>query len=120
MVAVKTQDVMDKLLSCEAVEPLPETQMLNQLIYREDIYPEDNYREDNYREDKVLLDGEEAGDRVDQIWTASNDKVTVQVWDSRAKICLKVSQQAHQNICMKSIADIAVKAILDELKRDAQ
>ena len=110
MVAVKTQDVMDKLLSCEAVEPLPETLMLNQLIYRED----------NYREDKVLLDGEEAGDRVDQIWTASNDKVTVQVWDSRAKIRLKVSQQAHQNICMKSIADIAVKAILDELKRDAQ
>lgn len=115
MVAVKTQDVMDKLLSCEAVEPLPETLMLNQLIYRED-----NYRADNYREDKVLLDGEEAGDRVDQIWTASNDKVTVQVWDSRAKIRLKVSQQAHQNICMKSIADIAVKAILDELKRDAQ
>jgi hypothetical protein len=109
MVAVKSQDVMDKLLSCEKPEPLPESQKLNQLIYREDHA---------LGQDKGQ--GDDSGDHIDQIWTASHDKVTVEVWESRAKIHVKVSQQTHQQISMKGIADIAVKAIITELKRDAR
>jgi hypothetical protein len=105
MVAVEAQDVMDKLLSCEESDQLPEARELNQLIYRED---------------DSVLDEATTANQADQIWTASNDKVTVQVGESRAKIRVKVSQQAHQRLSMKAITDIAVKAITDELKRDTQ
>jgi hypothetical protein len=105
MVAAKAQDAMDKLLSCDEPEPLPETGELNELIYRED--------------DGALMDVGTAA-RVDRIRNAGDDTVTVQVGESRAKIRVTVAPDAQQNLSMKTIADIAAKAIIDELKRDTQ
>lgn len=105
MVAVKAQDVMDNLLSCEDGEQLPDVEELNCLIYR--------------NPDSIPANAT-TGNQVDQIWTASKDQVTVQVWESRANIRIRVSQESHQDISMKGIADIAVKAIIAELRRDSQ
>jgi len=105
MVAVKAQDVMDNLLSCETGEQLPETEELDYLIYR----------------NPDSLDADDSTEtQFDHIWTASKDKVTVQICESRANIRIRVSRQSHQDISMKGIADIAVKAIIDELRRKAQ
>jgi hypothetical protein len=57
---------------------------------------------------------------VDQIWTATKDKVTVYVWESKANIRIRVSQSEHKDISMEKIADIAVKAIIGELQGDQQ
>jgi hypothetical protein len=105
MVAVKAQDVMDNLLSCEAVESFPAAEKLDYLIYR----------------DPDKLSTEPPGEnQCDQIWTASQDKVTVQIWESRANIRVRVSQKTHPDLCMKGIADIAVQAIIEELRRDTK
>ena len=105
MVAVKVQDVMDNLLSCEDAEQFPEGEELDYLIYRN---PDS------------LSAHASTGNQLDQIWTASKDKVTVQIWESRANIRIRVSQQSHRDISMKGIADIAVKAIVNELRKDTQ
>ena len=104
MVAVKAQDVMDKLLHCGATDPIPDSEVLDSLIYRNP---------------QSLEASASTGKQIDQIWTASRDKVTVQVWDTRANIRIRVAPDAHQDVCMKTIADIAVKAIIDELRRDS-
>jgi hypothetical protein len=105
MVAVKAQDVMDQLLHCGATETVADSEALNSLIYRN---PQEQQPPGS------------TGNHVDQIWTASRDKVTVQIWESRANIRIRVAPEVHQGVCMKSIADIAVKAIVDELRRDSQ
>ena len=101
MVAVKAQDVMDKLLNCEKSEQIPGSQALDCLIYRNP-------------------DGADNSDQIDRIWTVTRDKVTVQIWESRANIRIRVAPDSHPDISMKEIADIAAKAIVDELRRDTQ
>ena len=105
MVAVKAQHVMDKLLNCEKSEQLPDSEALDCLIYRN---PDS------------LPTSADHGDHIDRIWTATRDKVTVQIWESRANIRISVAPDSHPNISMKEIADIAAKAIVDELRRDTQ
>jgi hypothetical protein len=51
-------------------------------------------------------------------WQTSKDNVSVQVWEGKAKIKVKVSPGKKGNISMKRIADIAVNAILEELKKE--
>ncbi len=104
MVAVKAQHVMDKLLNCEKGEPLPESEALDCLIYRN---PDS------------LPANPGTGDNIDRIWAAARDKVTVQIWESRAKIRIRVAPDSHPDISMKKIADIAARAIEDELRRDS-
>ncbi len=53
-----------------------------------------------------------------RIWQASKDNVSVQVWESKAKIKVKVSSLNKKTISMKRIADVAVNAILEELKKE--
>ena len=103
MSAVKAQDVMENLLSCGDSDQLPDAEELNCLIYRN---PDS------------LPDNDEVENQVDRIWTATKDKVTVKIWESRANIRIRVAQDSHRNISMKGIADIAVKAIIEELRRN--
>ena len=105
MSALKAQDVMANLLNCENSDPLPDAEELNYLLYRNSEKP---------------LDALEGPCDVDQIWTASQDKVTVQLWESRANIRIRVARDSNMNISMKGIADIAVKAIIEELRRATQ
>jgi len=53
-----------------------------------------------------------------KIWQASKDNVSVQVWESKAKIKVKVSSLNKKTISMKRIADVAVNAILEELTKE--
>ena len=53
----------------------------------------------------------------EKIWQASKDNISVQVWEGRAKIKVKVSQ-GKKTISMKQIAKIAVNAIDEELKKE--
>ncbi|MBU1340447.1 MAG: hypothetical protein KKE44_07905 [Proteobacteria bacterium] len=57
-------------------------------------------------------------DQDTRIWQASKDNVSVQVWEGKAKIKVKVSPGKKENISMKRIAQIAVNAILEELKKE--
>ena len=57
-------------------------------------------------------------DKGKKIWQASKENVSVQVWEGKAKIKVKVSPGKKESISMKRIADIAVNAILEELKKE--
>jgi hypothetical protein len=105
MVAVKAQQVMDKLLHCAVDDTVADSEALNRLIYRDP---------------RNLQAHAGTGNHVDQIWTASRDKVSVQIWESRASIRIRVAPDTHKDVSMKAIADIAVKAIVEELRRDRQ
>ena len=52
-----------------------------------------------------------------KFWQASKENVSVQVWEGKAKIKVRVSP-GEKTISMKRIADIAVNAILEELKKE--
>lgn len=51
-------------------------------------------------------------------WEASKENISVQVWEEKAKIRVKVTPKIKGNISMKRIASIAVDAILKELKKE--
>ena len=105
MNTANSQDIMENLLTCGDTENLPVVEELNCLIYRN---PDSQLKE------------KKPASQVDQIWTANKDKVTVQVWESRANIRIRVAQKSRRDVSMKSIADIAVNAIIDELRRESQ
>jgi len=57
-------------------------------------------------------------DLESRLWQTSKDNISVQVWESKAKIRVKVSSLNKKTISMKRIADVAVNAILEELKKE--
>lgn len=95
----KKKDVMDNLLSGkDDGEKFPEMDELNCLIYRS-------------ADDDV-----EAGlpePEIDKSWELSRDSVTIQVWESKAKIRIKVSREARGTISIDRIANIAMDAIVE-------
>ncbi len=105
MTGDKADGVMDSLLSTSDDGDHPTLEELNCLIYRR---PED-----------VPASGEEA-DPEQPSWKASQDNITVQIWESKANIRIKVSGESRKHISMNKIAEIAVQAIVDELKKEAE
>ena len=55
-------------------------------------------------------------DHGEKIWQASKENVSVQVWEGKAKIKVKVSE-GKRKISMEHIANVAVNAIVEELKK---
>ncbi|MCP4020386.1 MAG: hypothetical protein GY729_00970 [Desulfobacteraceae bacterium] len=98
----KSKDIMDSILSGTDEGLSNQADELDCLIYKtgKDF------------EDEIPSSTDE------QIWQVSKENVTVQVWESKAKIRLKVSTGKKGNISMKRIANIAVDAILEELKKE--
>jgi hypothetical protein len=100
----KKKDVMEDLLSGkDDGEKFPEMDELNCLIYR------------------TADDDVEAGlpePEIDKSWELSRDNVTIQVWESKAKIRIKVSREARGTISIDRIANIAMDAIVEELKKE--
>ncbi len=74
------------------------------------------YKNDSHIKDKSFDDSPD--DPVGEIWQASKENISVKVWDGKAKIKVKVSSGQKKNITMKRIANIAVDAILEELKKE--
>ena len=97
----KKIDVMDTILEGLGNDFAAPVEELDCLIYRKDAKIKDEILEN---------DGE-------RTWQASKDNVSVQVWEGKAKIKVKVSQ-GKKTISMKQIAKIAVNAIVKELKKE--
>jgi len=57
-------------------------------------------------------------DQKEKIWQVSKENVSVRVWESNARIKVTVSPGRKRNISMKQIANVAVNAILEELKKE--
>ena len=91
----KKKDIMDSILDGQEDEFSARIQELDCLIYKSDSTIQDA-----------------------KIWQASKENVSVQVWEGKAKIKVKVSPGKKETISMKRIASIAVDAILEELKKE--
>jgi len=64
------------------------------------------------------LEDEIIEDRDDKIWRILKEDASVKVWEGGGKVRVKVSSRGRKNISMKKIVDIAVNAILAELKKE--
>ncbi|OGR15432.1 MAG: hypothetical protein A2097_02195 [Desulfobacula sp. GWF2_41_7] len=95
----KKKDIMDNILVGHGDEFASRVEELNCLIYKSGHESMDE-------------------DREGRVWQASKDNVSVQVWESKAKIKVNVSSLNKKTISMKRIADVAVNAILEELKKE--
>jgi len=102
----KKKNIMDSILAGQHTEFEERVEQLNCLIYKNDPDSMDEPIPE-------LTDGND-----EKVWQSSRDDVSVQVWESRAKIRVKVSPGKYKNVSMKRIADIAVEAILEELKKE--
>jgi hypothetical protein len=98
----KKKDIMDSILEGQGEESFARIRELDCLIYKTDSSGQDDLSENSDI----------------KIWQASKENVSVQVWEGKAKIKVKVSPGKKENISMKRIAKIAVDAILGELKKE--
>ena len=96
------KDIMFNILLGHGDEFAARAEELNCLIYKSDSDLHEGVLEDESK----------------KIWQASEENVSVQVWEGKAKIKVRVSGGKKEQISMKRIADIAVKAILEELKKE--
>ncbi len=99
------KSIIDDILSEKSADILPGMDELECLIYRD---PSDLPEED-------CCDIADAG----LIEITRND-VTIKVWESKAKLRLRVTPETKAAISMKRIADIAMDAILAELKKESK
>ncbi|WP_020590067.1 hypothetical protein [Desulfobacter curvatus] len=51
-------------------------------------------------------------------WTASRGNVSVEIWEGKAKIRIKVSGDDTAHVSMRRLANIAVDAIIAELQKE--
>ncbi|MGM0654747.1 MAG: hypothetical protein ACQETR_05390 [Thermodesulfobacteriota bacterium] len=51
-------------------------------------------------------------------WTSSRENVSVEIWDGKAKIRIKVGDDDTSHISMRKLASIAVDAIMAELQKE--
>ena len=97
----KKIDIMDNILEGLGSDFAAPVEELDCLIYKKDFGIRENL-------------SEEYGEKT---WQASKDNVSVQVWEGKAKIKVKVPS-GKKTISMKQIAKIAVNAIAEELKKE--
>jgi hypothetical protein len=98
-----SSDILSRILSGREDEPSPETVQLNCLIYRDDS-------------DLPERTGPEQGD----LHEVTQGNVTVQVWESRARIRVRLSSDTRRKLSMTRLARIAMNAILEELNKEAE
>jgi len=97
----KQKDIIDDILSGKEESTSPEMDALDCLIYRDDSD----------------LTAEESGSK-EEFYEESRENITVRVWDSKAKIRIKVSPETRASISIKRIAELVMDAILKELKKE--
>ena len=98
------KDIMGKILACDDGEDDNLTRELDCLIYRSDSVD-------------IGGDAPLSGSPADS-WKVIKDNVSVQVWESKGRIRLRVSLGKSRRISMKQIAEIAVAGIIQELKKE--
>ncbi len=98
----KKKDIMDKILGHDGEAFAGRAQELDCLIYRSG---------DGMKK-------KESSGRAEDSWKISKDNVSVELWEGKAKIKVRVSPGTGPTISMKRIASIVVDAILEELKKE--
>ena len=98
----KKKDIMDSILDHDAEAFAGRARELDFLIYRSG----------------EGMKKEEASGPAEDSWKISRDNVSVELWEGKAKIKVRVSPGTGPGISMKRIASIVVDAILEELKRE--
>lgn len=103
--AEPNKSILEKILSGKEDPPAAGSKELDCLIYR----TFDNGLDCN--------DGEaEEGNSLKM----TRENISVQVWESKAKIRVRISPNAKSMISMERIAAIAMNAISEELKKEAR
>jgi hypothetical protein len=101
---IQKKDIMGKILACDDRDDDNLTRELDCLIYRSDSGD--------------IGDDASLSDPPTDFWKVTRDNVSVQVWESSGRIRLRVSLGKSRRISMKQIAEIAVDAIIQELKKE--
>jgi hypothetical protein len=96
------KDIMESILGHDDEEFAGKSRELDCLIYRSG--------------DGVSKD--EAVQKSEASWKVSKENVSVEIWEGKAKINVRVSPGTGPGISMKRIASIVVDAILEELKKE--
>jgi len=52
------------------------------------------------------------------VWISSRENVSVEIWEGKAKIRIKVGDDDTSHISMRKLASIAVDAIMAELQKE--
>ena len=99
----KKTNVMDSLLGTDIETFDGSTRELDCLIYQ-----------------GTANDGKpvEAEPVSDPSWTASKGNVSVEIWEQKAKIRIKVGGEETSHISIRKLANIAVDAIMAELQKE--
>lgn len=97
---------MDSILTDTDDGADDQTKELDCLIYR---------NEDPEARPEIKKESEES---PASSWTVSKGNVSVEIWEGKAKIKVKIGSGAATGISMKKIASIAVDAILAELEKE--
>ena len=98
------KDIMDSILGADDQEFAGKTRELDCLIYRND--PEADAA------------GASEASASPSSWKVSKGPVTVETWEGKAKIKIKVASGAARHMSMKRIASIAVEAIMAEIEKE--
>ncbi len=99
----KKKDVMDSILGADDKEFEGETRELDCLIYR---------TSDPKSSEAVVEPTSPSS------WKASKGSVSVEIWEGKAKIKIKVGSGSSNQVSMKRLASIAVDAIMAELDKE--
>ncbi len=99
------KDIMDQILGAKDEELSSDTRELDCLIYRSDGTG-------------GTPDTDMAKQHTGKSWKVTKEDVSVEVWESKAKIKFRVASGKYKSMSIKKIASIAVDAILNELKRE--
>lgn len=102
MTMSKKKDIMDSILGADDEEFSGQTRELDCLIYRNDDA------------EPVRQETEPSASS----WKVSKGPVTVETWEGKAKIKIKVASGAASHMSMKRIASIAVDAIMAEIEKE--
>ncbi len=97
-------DIMGMLLSEEVGDDIDELQQLNNIIFCDtDTTP--------------LNEAEPRKDQGELIWQTDSDQFAIHAWKLKGKISLKFITKSKTNVSVERLAKIALKAILEDLKK---
>lgn len=107
----KEKSIMDEILTAETVPAIPDAAKLDCLIYRNNCDSTDKNDSGISENDSDIKDS--------NLVEITRNDVTIKVWESKAKIRFRVTPETKVGISMKRIADIAMDAVLAELKKES-
>ena len=99
----KKKDVLDSILDADDTEFEGKTSELDCLIYRTKEQDEDS----------TVTEPTSPSS-----WKATKGNVSVEIWEGKAKIKIKVGSASSGQVSMKKLASIAVDAIIAELEKE--